>query len=679
MATPAQFGKKDEIYGFQTLFRELGYYISRLEQYERSLKFFDEAIKNTPLDKRALIGRSRARAKACLYEGSIDDINKALKINPDDLVVLAEKALNTYLSCEFEEGLLQNTRLLPIRQKPENFAMGVMHCSNAIENCVGERAGRPLRDHFRFIRRLAWKRNYEAQKPFEPKPRRKKKKKTKLAFIREPKEPIIQGKLKKGISKLEIAKEGEDKPLSIKDSLHSQKSEENRIPPFGQGFKFKPLQNYTTNIENYMAEKYLDSMYLDKIFLKKLRTQPGAICPNQKGSAIINQLAKTGYKIVSYKQDLLRTRRPFYFIKYQEATVSGALKARQEEELNTQQQNAKKEADVLLAKMQEALKTKNLRLMLDVVEKLKMYCDSKSKRLLMDKDFYLQEIYRCVCRGFYDLNRLNKEQFLWDQEKRIFVAFGLPVSRSPSSDSVVEQFRNVFIDYKKLIHTFEKRLQNAICNNETCWCYHELSRFHIELKRWDMATVYARKCIQDGYKAENMEWVINGTMLLAKINVSQHNKNDAKSEILSALEICQSLDDANLQEYLDKCLDVIDRLEFDETQAMKVLEKREKNIVAMMTSAKMKDEVSHLFRMMAVMPSSRRMLVMPGVRIEDMEKKSKINRRQSIMPGSKAESKVDSTTHFSFAQRNMVPRETQLKKDKESRGVGFMELIQYHV
>lgn len=91
------------------------------------MKFFDEALKNTPLDKRALIGRSRARAKACLYEGAIDDINKALKINPNDLVVLADKALNTYLSCEFEEGLLQNTRLLPIRQKPENFAMGVMH------------------------------------------------------------------------------------------------------------------------------------------------------------------------------------------------------------------------------------------------------------------------------------------------------------------------------------------------------------------------------------------------------------------------------------------------------------------------------------------------------------------------------------------------------------------------
>jgi hypothetical protein len=34
-AVAAAFGKKEEVYGFQTLYRELGYYISRLEQYER--------------------------------------------------------------------------------------------------------------------------------------------------------------------------------------------------------------------------------------------------------------------------------------------------------------------------------------------------------------------------------------------------------------------------------------------------------------------------------------------------------------------------------------------------------------------------------------------------------------------------------------------------------------------
>lgn len=68
------------------------------------MKFFDEAIKKTPDDKRALIGRARARSKVIQYEGALEDVNRALSLDPDDLVVLADRALNTYLCCEFEEG-----------------------------------------------------------------------------------------------------------------------------------------------------------------------------------------------------------------------------------------------------------------------------------------------------------------------------------------------------------------------------------------------------------------------------------------------------------------------------------------------------------------------------------------------------------------------------------------------
>lgn len=119
--------QKEEFYGAQTYYRELGYYISRLEQYERALTYFDLAIEKTPTNQRALVGRARARAKAVEYKGALEDLKKALENKPDDLVVLADKALNTYLSCEFEESLIQNLRNLPNRHKPDNFAMGVMH------------------------------------------------------------------------------------------------------------------------------------------------------------------------------------------------------------------------------------------------------------------------------------------------------------------------------------------------------------------------------------------------------------------------------------------------------------------------------------------------------------------------------------------------------------------------
>lgn len=109
MVKPNPYAKEKDVYGFQTLYREIGYYISRLERYDKSLRFFDEALKKTPKDIRALKGRAYARAKAIQYEGALEDIREALDLEPDDLVILADRALNTYLNCEFEAGLGEDT------------------------------------------------------------------------------------------------------------------------------------------------------------------------------------------------------------------------------------------------------------------------------------------------------------------------------------------------------------------------------------------------------------------------------------------------------------------------------------------------------------------------------------------------------------------------------------------
>lgn len=65
---------------------------------------------------------------------------------------------------------------------------------------------------------------------------------------------------------------------------------------------FRPLQRYTTNIENYMAEKYLDSMYKDKAFFKYIKNHPGVNSPNYEGQKKILALCKSGYEKLAYKQ-----------------------------------------------------------------------------------------------------------------------------------------------------------------------------------------------------------------------------------------------------------------------------------------------------------------------------------------------------------------------------------------
>lgn len=295
-----------------------------------------------------------------------------------------------------------------------------------------------MRDHFLIIRRLAWIRNYEAQKPFHP----KSKLRTKKIITKDSKDVVLEGKPKKKI----ISTVTEE----ILDSLSNHELKKNYISPYGTPFPYKPLQNYTSNLQNYMAEKYLDRMYLDKLFLKQVISEKGIRSPNKEGTANLIELARDGYKKVANKQELLRTRKPFYFIKYQEAISAGGLKQRQDAELKRQQENNKTTADELLKQIECALEKKQLRILLDCTEKLREFCITTHIKLLPDRYIYLENVYKCIRNAFYDLCRINRNQKPLDQDKRIYTVFGLPVLAEPSKDSIIEQFKEVYADYRSV-------------------------------------------------------------------------------------------------------------------------------------------------------------------------------------------------------------------------------------
>lgn len=144
----------------------------------------------------------------------------------------------------------------------------------------------------------------------------------------------------------------------------------------------------------------------------------------------------------------MRTRKPFFFIKYQEAQLSGALRGRIQAELQKMQDAATADADALLNKIKQAIREKETRVALETSEKLKIYCDLKPKKVLPTREIYLEEMYELVGMAYYQMFRLNKRQYEWDKEKRILSWIGMPLSREPSTDSVIVQFKGVVTDYK---------------------------------------------------------------------------------------------------------------------------------------------------------------------------------------------------------------------------------------
>lgn len=98
--------------------------------------------------------------------------------------------------------------------------------------------------------------------------------------------------------------------------------------------------------------------------------------------------------------------------------------------------------------IEECMKTKNIKRVMEIAEKLKTFCDARTRRIIPKKDNYFEDLYDMVAKALVDMKRLNYTQCEWDRMKRVYQMLGYKISREPSVDSVVKQFKDIFIDYK---------------------------------------------------------------------------------------------------------------------------------------------------------------------------------------------------------------------------------------
>ncbi|KAK9870770.1 hypothetical protein WA026_009731 [Henosepilachna vigintioctopunctata] len=676
VSKPFKIEKLNDTYNWPVYYRELGYYVKQREEYERSLKFFDKSLLKAPDNTRALHGRAVARAKSIKFGGALEDITKILTSDPDNIYLRAEKALIAYLGCEFEEALIQNYRNVPLRKKPDNFVMGVMHCEDAILNCISERAGKPLRDHFKLIRKIAWLRTLSKQRPYKPQARFRKKKKKPLSstlpYSQKKKRknekikliPVVPQKMSySGSEGKGYSMEYINDTSSITDTLgtHESSLANFRIPK-GKPFPYKPIQRYTSNMENYLAERYLDKLYHDKLFLKNLPNAVGANTPNAKGSNKIKQLSTQGFRNVYHAQEILRARRPFYFIKYQEAAYCRKLSDRMKETTVNLQKMASLQVAQMMTKLETSVHENHLRKVIEAAEKLAVYCDTTPKTVFPNRQEHLSKMVDLVCEGFYESkkfpSRMTEEQKL----DRCKLLLGLPMKRIPSSDSLANEMKDWFIDWKKMISIYDKRLYKANTASHLSWLYHELSRFSLELKKYEMARMYARKCIAEAGHSKISKWIINSLFVTAKIDIMQTNKNDAKNHMKQARKIATRIEDNSMIDLIDKCLVTIDQSAEDEDLGNKILEMREKQIVQLLSSQREKDEASFLFKRIASLPANKRMSIIPGFIRTDV--KPKVSNSSS---GSDEEIKRNASSK--------IIRKSFSSRKKSIRGVGFLDLL----
>ncbi|XP_038212082.1 uncharacterized protein LOC119832489 [Zerene cesonia] len=116
------------------VYRERGNYLQRLEQFEKAILAYNEALRWNNADVRSLLGRSLARAKATHYADALADAARAAELEPDNPTALQIRAQTNYEKCAFERAFLLACRGQMLRKYPPNFA----ECTQCAEETVEE-------------------------------------------------------------------------------------------------------------------------------------------------------------------------------------------------------------------------------------------------------------------------------------------------------------------------------------------------------------------------------------------------------------------------------------------------------------------------------------------------------------------------------------------------------------
>ncbi|KAL3265356.1 hypothetical protein HHI36_009564 [Cryptolaemus montrouzieri] len=666
------------------IFVNTGLHVRRKEDFDKALDYFNRSLKLNPDNFRGLNKRAAIESPMFKYEEAKADLERVLKSIPDDIEALGTKAMVTYQSSEFEQSMIQNFRCSKIRQQPRNFLHGVMHCHDAIENAVGPRAGHPLRDHYKIIRKFC--KTIEKSKTSPARTPVQHRKTKKYHNISSMKLPVPERELKSvtkeetipesAHSSTQISKGGLESFASllavdsniksdaiIEDSFSANKVSSDSTLPDETNFPFKPLQRRTKNLENYMAERYLDKMYRDKLFLKDMKSMPGVWCPNNKGNKEIRSLIKNASKYITMNQETLRSRRPFYLFKFQEANLGGAkMRQRKTEQQAKIINTCTRRANLLLLKCQNAANESNIFYMAEYAETLRKFCESTQKKFMPTRDEILHTLYSIVCNGYFNSMKFKPEMSNADKITRAKVCMNWHLTKEPSRDSLFKRKQNNKIDYAKLLPVYEERIRKAKFEDEAMWLYYELARMNLFCKEYQLSRVYANKCGSLAEIQGHRKWLINARWLIAINFVAQHNKNDARVELKKIKMAIKYFHDPDLLEFLNTCLEIMKFERIEDNKAEQLILERQRIILKLLPTAELRTELDVVFRKIQNLPPKRRMTVLPGVTYVDTPKG--VERKNS--------------TSDQFSEPSMKSRKSKTSVYSR-KGIKFLELIKYHI
>ena len=395
-----------------------------------------------------------------------------------------------------------------------------------------------------------------------------------------------------------------------KNSIAGIDEDHSRFKVNDPGYK---LEFHLKKLDQLKASLYLGNLAIDQRFLENLAENPAIWSLNKERSQALHEMILQTIARSHDRQEILRTGRPLYFFKNQRIRRPSGHKQILRAEKRIKSNNIIIEADSLLKRLHESRMNRDYSLFFRYVDRIKSKFDSHSDSMFPMKKSCLKVVYRMAAWAYIDPRNVTSIKDPQMKLCHLKHHLGISVANLPRDTDLAWI---PTLNRKKAIKTFRERLALASEPLEIAWLFHELCKFFIEIRRFDLARFYAKKARDVSVEAKSCRWSLNANHLMIRIEIHQHNRNEARDAALLAYVDAKKLGIDYLIDFYQRIVMFVDEINLDMMIGVDSITAREQ-LIADLMPRELKTEVNFLLQSMRVVPAKRRLSVMPGCKPVD--------------------------------------------------------------
>ncbi|XP_065834285.1 outer dynein arm-docking complex subunit 4-like [Oscarella lobularis] len=480
---------------FETYLAE-GEKLSSKGYHAKALESISLALELKPGNRVALVARSKVYLDMGDNKNALDDAESALKEDKEFVRGLYAKAEALYAMGDFEYALMYYHRGNKLRSELEEFRLGIQKATEAIDNCIGERAAIKLEN------------------------------KGDLSFF---------------AAQEDIGKKGKA-GLKKKANLRQQAHQANKASTQ------KPRNEKT-------VKQLLGELSADRDYLEKLMGDSDFV--HNRGNPAIYSLVQSGLSYLDSRVEFWQQQQPMYARKRERELRKWKPAAQRNQKPKKKSEASGDSSHFILSALEEiedALDAGNAEESLQKAKSCLKTVESLDETALKNKAEIVGHLHSSIGTALIELGRLNEALGHFEFDLQIARKGDNDEGKSRALDNLGRVYAKMG-NYEKAVEYWTEKLPLSQAKLESTWLFHEIGRCHLELKQYDDAHDYGEKALATAKEIDDNVWQLNASVLIAQSEMKMDDLPAAIESFERSLKLAEAVKDHASREAIGKALE----------------------------------------------------------------------------------------------------------------------------